>query len=308
MVCLAVAVLFSSCDPDAMSGDGNWWTRMDLAPGIKTITEVSGENTVTYEFDKQGRQIAYKSKWYEEETTYNSEGLITKFVTKTLNESGVAEHTTTTIYTYGGANKDRYLPRELMGGRVMHLNHIGLLPGLTKIQTIVDKDTATVEYSFEGDILTAKGTGKSEWDKFETTCEYKGAYPNKSDGELEFMGPIEYYENGMFKSYREGFKDEVGTITTDRTTTYKNFKDKLNLAEKEVEIYSDGSRETRTSTYDEYGNLTEEKREYDGNTEYTRCTYEYDKKGVWIVMNAKNIAYDGREYNPYTITRTIKYY
>ena len=314
MVCLLATALFSACGPDGVGGDGNWWTRMELATGIKSITEVSNDSEITYQYDKTGRLVRCLSKWYDETTTYDADGLITKLVSKTLDENGAVSYTHTTTFTYGSANKDRFLPRNTMGNRIMHLDHVGLLPGLVKVESNDNGSISTVEYSIKGDILTAKGTGKEEWDNFEATCEYKGAYPNKADGEYEFMGPIDYYENGMFKSYTEGFKDDNGTVTTTRTTTYKNFDNKLNLMDKMVETYSDGGKSTTTCTYDKYGNLTKELREYrpvDSNnntTEYSDYTYEYDSKGAWTKMTVSNVANDGKVYYTSTVTRTIEYY
>ena len=199
-----------------------------------------------------------------------------------------------------------------MGGRVMHLDHVGLLPGLVKIETDSNGEKTVVEFSFKGDVLTIKGSGKNEWDNFESTCEYAGAYPNKSKGEYEFMGPVTYYDNGMIKSYREGFLDEQGNITTDRTTTYKNFENRLNLPEKMVETFQGGGKSTVTSTYDKYGNLLKETNEYQDadshNTETYECSYEYDNKGMWTKMTSKRVANDGQVYNQMTVTRTIVYY
>ena len=286
MVCLAAAVLFSACGPEGLGGDGNWWTRSELATGIKTITtKYDNGSPEVSNYDKDGRLVSITSEWNDETFTYNADGLITQSVYKTKNGQGEVTYTSTTTYTYGAANKDRYLPRDVMGGRVMHLDHVGLLPGLTRVEFNYDGRLSAIDYSFKGDVLTIKGTGQDEYDNYETTCEYAGAYPNKADSKYEFMGPISYYDNGMFKSYREGFKDDQGKITTDRTTTYKNFDNKLNLPEKMVESYDGGGVMTTTYTYDKYGNPTKELRVYkdaDGtNTEYSTWAYEYDSKGMW---------------------------
>ena len=317
MVCLAAAVLFSACGPEGLGGDGNWWTRSGLATGVKTITSQFDNGTPEVSnYDKDGRLVSITSEWYDETYTYNADGLITKSVYKTKNGQGEVTHTNTTTYTYSDANKDRYLPRDVMGGRVMHLDHVGLLPGLAKVEFNYNGRLSAIEYSFKGDILTIKGTGQDEYDNYETTCEYAGAYPNKSEGQYEFMGPISYYDNGMFKSYREGFKDDQGKITTDRTTTYKNFDNKLNLPEKMVEEFVESGVSTTTYTYDKYGNVIKELRVYhdsDGdNTEYTECTYEYDSKGMWTKCQSRNVrvvpGQTDEVYNSYTVTRTIVYY
>ena len=316
MFCLAAAVLFTACGPDAFDGDGNWWTRMNMATGVKSITEVStyegGSSTTTYEYDKAGKLVKLMDEWNEEVYTYNADGLIAKFV-QTSKGAGGSNATYSRTYTYGDANKDRYLPRQVMGGGMpMHLDRAGLLPGLVKIETDSNGEKTVIEFSFKGDVLTIKGTGKNEWDNYETTCEYAGAYPNKAQNQYEFMGPITYYENGMIKSYREGFLDEEGAITTDRTTTYKNFENKLNLQEKMVEVFTGGGQTTVTRTYDKYGNLIKELNEYQDadshNSEYLECSYEYDNKGMWTKMTSKWVNNNGQVYNQSTVTRTIVYY
>lgn len=314
MVCFAAAVLFSACGPEGMGGDGDWWNRTNMAEGVKTITENPGtDNEYVYNYDKDGRLISTKSKWYEETTTYDKDGLPVTITQKSYND-GKVTGTTTVTYTYGGANKDRFLPRDLMGQTVFHLNHIGLLPGITKIVKDTDGNKVTIDYTFKGDVLTVKSTGKGEYDNFETTCQYDGAYPVSSDGEWQAMGPNTYYDNGMFKTYVESFKNDQGAISQVRTTTYKNIDNKLNLEEKTVETYAEGGKSTWTFSYDKYYNLTKELREYRpadptfNNTEYSEYTYEYDSKGMWTTMHGRNVGNDGKEYNPYTITRTITYW
>lgn len=313
MVCLAAAGLFSACGPNGTGGEGNWWSRTAMAEGVKSIVENPGtDNEVTYNYDKDGRLISFKNQWQEETTTYDSEGRPVTITQKYISD-GKTTSTSTVTYTYGAANKDRFLPRDLMGQSVFHLNHIGLLPGITKIEKDRDGDKVTIEYTFKGDVLTAKSTGSGEYENFETTCQYSGAYPVSSDGEYQSMGPNTYFDNGMFKTYVESFKNE-GKVTQTRTTTYKNVDNLWNLEEKMVEVYSEGGKSTWTYTYDSHNNLIKELREYRpgdpsfNNTEYTEYTYEYDAKGMWTTMHVRNVANDGKEYNPYTSTRTIVYY
>ena len=314
MVCLAATVLFSACGPDGVGGDGDWWSRTAMAKGVKTIIENPGtDNEFVYNYDKDGRLTSYKNTWFEETTTYDSDGRPVTITQKNYN-NGQVDGTTTITYTYGGANKDRFLPRELMGQSIFHLNHIGLLPGITKIVTDYNGSKTTIEYTFKGDVLTAKSTGPDEYDNFECTCQYDGAYPVSSDSEYQAMGPNTYYDNGMFKTYVESFKYE-GKITQTRTTTYKNVDNLWNLEEKMVEVYSDGGgQQTWTYTYDKYNNLIKELREYRSSdptfnsTEYSEYTYEYDSKGMWTKMTVRNVGSDGKEYNPYTTTRTVTYW
>ena len=315
MVCFAAAVLFSACGPEGMGGDGDWWNRTNMAKGVKTIVENPGtDSEIIYNFDKDGRLISEKNTWYEETTTYDSDGRPVTITQKNYYEGKVTS-TLTITYTYGDANKNRFLPRDMMSGTVFHLNHIGLLPGITKIvKDYGEGNATTIEYSFKGDVLTVKGSGKDEYENYECTCQYDGAYPVSSESDWSKMGPNVYYDNGMFKTYVESYKDEKGTITQVRTTNYKNVENKLNLEEKTVETYSEGGKTTYTYTYDKYYNLTKELREYRptdptfNNTEYSEYTYEYDSKGMWTTMHGRNVANDGKEYNPYTITRTITYW
>ena len=312
MVCFAAAVLFSACGPEGLGGDGDWWSRTAMAKGVKTIIENPGtDNEMVSNYDKDGRLISTKNAWYEESITYDSDGRPVTITQKNYNEGKVTS-TTTITYTYGGANKDRFLPRDLMGQTIFHLNHIGLLPGITKIEKDYDGSKTTIEFTFKGDVLTAKSTGKDEYDNFECTCQYDGAYPVSSDGEWQAMGPNTYFENGMFKTYVESFKYE-GKITSTRTTTYKNVDNLWNLEEKMVEVYADGGgQQTWTYTYDKYNNMTKETRVYvdatSTNTEFSEFTYEYDSKGMWTTMHVRNVGNDGKEYNPYTATRTITYW
>ena len=313
MVCLAATVLFSACDKDG-GLDGNWWYRNDLQTGIKKIVETSSYGTVTtYEYDRVGRLISQKSDYYEEQYTYNADGLPVSIVRKTLS-NGTVTSTGSTKYTYSKDNEGRFVPRQLMGTGIFHLNHVGLLPGLSKIEEDHGDGLETIVFTFNGDVMTATSTGAQDYQTFVITCQYNGAYPNTSKGDYQTMGPITYFENGMFKSYRECFLDDDNSIATERVTTYKNFKDIMNLEEKTVDTYKDGSKSTTTCTYDDHGNVIKELREYRpvdpafNNTEYAECSYEYDSKGNWTKVSGRNVGNDGQVYNPYTTTRTIEYY
>lgn len=310
---VALCAMICSCDKDG-GLDGNWWYRNDLQTGIKKIVETSSYGYITtYEYDRVGRLTAEKSEYYESTYSYNADGLLVSIANKTLSD-GTVTTTGSTKYTYSKDNEGRFVPKSLMGTGIFHLDHVGLLPGLSKIEEDHGDGLQTIVFTFDGDVMTATSTGSQDYQKFTSTCQYSGAYPNTSKGEYQTMGPISYFDNGMFKSYRESFLDDNGKVISTRTTTYKNFNDKLNLPEKDVDQYEDGGKSTTTYTYDSYGNVTKELREYRpvdpsfNNTEYSECSYEYDSKGNWTKASGRTVGNDGQVYNPYTVTRTIEYY
>lgn len=310
----AVVLCFAACEKDPLEGGSdNWWYRNGFeTAGIKTIEE----DNLTTTFDQKGRPIATKSQYEETSITYNAEGLPSKI--EIINyENGIVSDKTTQTFEYGNAGK--FCPMAMGPGFVFHTFELGLVPGLSKIiWSTQSSGTITMDYKFNGDKLTIHTSGgNSGADYKDVVFEYKGAYPYQMNGEMEYLGPLTYQENGMFDVYVEGFIDTDSKVKTmERTKTVsKSFPNKM-LPEKEVSKYYNApegtlyNTETITYTYNEHGDCTKEVvtntcEHCDSVT--TEVSYEYDSKGNWTKASSTSYL-NGKQFNSYSRSRVITYY
>lgn len=304
---LAATLCLVSCNKDDFADENtNWWYRSQLGPkGVKSITDDYG-NTTTY--NQNGTVASEKHEGYEAKFTYNKDGLLTESNSKQV----INGKTITSVWKFEYNNKGKFVPRPMGVGSIFHVYLLGLVPDLSKV-TIQDSEdgNCVMEYTFSGDKMTMTTTGGAYGPYEPVVVEYKGNYPNSSETDMEFFGPITYQENGMFDTYTEGFINE-GQKTTTRTFHVLKGRNDMMLTEKMVDI-SWGETSTDTYTYNEHGDqiLSESVTAHEKSKSET--TYEYDSKGNWIKAEWVHSYYDtsaGKwvERNRSTQTRKIEYY
>jgi hypothetical protein len=314
-ILLISTVLFIACDPDE-TGEGNgkvknyWesnaWVRMQLRGKVKSVTEISDyhgsfNNTSTH-FNNQGFITKITSST-DGQTTHETNYYYNKLgqLEKEINESKNSRSADTTFYTYDTHGK-------YVINSTFHIHETGLTPNLKSIRTIGDYLT---EYTFEGDELLIIGTSiyDDELSKDTTIVQYNGKYPVGTTTEWSFVENMQFYPNGMFKQYSEGF---YGTDFRD-TRTY-HFHDDNEFLRKKSATYTStgdyGSTSSFTYTYNDKKDLTEVK-EMSGDIvasieEY--FDYTYDDKNNWTSRKQRT-KYDGGEWiTGYIETREIVYW
>ena len=326
LLILAALFSFAACEdePNGENGENanaNYWYRHGFVTGgIKSVTEYSFTET----FDEKGRPTGSYSENQKSTITYGDNGLPSKIVDEYTGSDEVKEVKTTT-YEYKN-DMNTFFPRPFSTGMFFHLDHAGLVPGLSKVTWVTkvgDKEDAPIVsvFTLSGNKLTIHTDGEFFGEPFDDVeFEYKDGYPLSTKDDREFLGPFTYQKDGRFDQYIEGFTDEeTGDITMKRTRTYsKSFKYAM-LPEKEVSLYynvgesTPWDTETITFKYDDKGNLLEETSTHTAEySETGKTTYEYkfDSKGNWTECTGTHVVVGKPEIEPntWTRTRTIEYY
>lgn len=305
----ATAVIaFQSCDKsdsdDSQEGSEttNWWYRTGVVSGgIKSISD----GYTTENFDDKGRLTSTVSPYSNTQYEYNSSGLISRIAE--LDPSDVDKVLEERIFEYG--NPGKFIPNLMGPGHMFHINETGLIPGLSKIKYkyATGNNNCEVDFKFEGDNLLAILSYPGFPNCDTTIVKYQGDYPYEYSNGWEFIGPITYYSNGMFKEYREGFISS-GEVSTDRRYYYME-SNKYMLLEKFTEKI-EGTSST-TYTYDDKGNPVSSVYTFPTGKvgSVTNYSYEFDSKGNWIKRSSTFQDGEGQETGPGIVeTREISYW
>ena len=303
---LAAAFCLVSCEKDPLADENsNWWYRSQLGPkGVKSITDEYGNVT---NFNQNGTIASEKGDNYQASYKYSKDGTLTESTTVETYD----KKTITTTYKFEYNNKGKFIPRPMNPGFIFHVFELGLVPDLSKvIINSSDYGECVMTYTFNGDKMTMTTTGGPYGPYDPVVVEYKGNYPNYSENDMEYFGPITYQENGMFDTYTEGFFTE-GVKSTVRTFYVKKGLNDMMLTEKMVDV-SWGETTTDTYTYNEHGDPTLSETSSSYGKSKTEYTYEYDAKGNWVKTIGKVSSYTELtgwiKVNEWTNTRTIEYY
>jgi len=218
---------------------------------------------------------------------------------KEINESKNSRSADTTFYTYDTHGK-------YVINTTFHINETGLTPNLKSIRY---GHGYLSEYIFKGDDLWIISTSQydNEVHKDTSIVQYNGKYPVSTTDEWSFVENMQFYPNGMFKQYSEGF---YGDDYRD-TRTYYYHDDNEFLRMKSATYINTGNWEsTRSFTYNDKKDLTEVK-EMSGDIvasieEY--FDYTYDDQNNWTSRKQRT-KYDGGEWiTGYIETREIVYW
>lgn len=303
----ATAVIaFQSCDKsdsdDSQDGSEttNWWYRTGVVSGgIKSISD----GYTTENFDDKGRLTSTVSPYSKTLYEYNSSGLIARIAELDPSNDDVLEER---IYEYG--NPGKFIPNLMNPGHLFHINQTGLIPGLSKIKYkyATGNNNCEVDFKFEGDNLLAILSFPGTPNRDTTIVKYQGDYPYEYSNGWEFIGPITYYSNGMFKEYREGFISS-GEVSTDRRYYYMESNKYMLLAKSTETSY--GTTSTTEYTYDDKGNTVRSVYSNGENKSITEFSYEFDSNGNWTKCTETSKDGEGQEIGPGMVqTRVIEYW
>ncbi len=300
LVLVALAFTFSSCDPTTDdNATKNYWeqnslVRLQLKGKVKTVTEV-GYDTETTQFNENGfiTSMSQTGTGYSNVTTYTY--LATGELNKTVTVStGSNSSTNTTTYEYDTHGK-------YVASFAMHLYEAGLVPNLKAIINTGYR----MDYKFEGDNLLIISTNTVQNFKDTSIIKYSGKYPVSASDEMHFMQDITYADNGMFKTYTEGF---TGPNYRD-SRIYKFNTDAEYQLKESVSYVTVQGVETRTEseafTYNDKKDLT---KIVLGTTGVTNIVYEYDSQNNWTKRTSTSTYEGSSTPSVEVITRSIVYW
>ena len=299
---VAIAFTFSSCDPTTdENSTKNYWeqnslVRLQLKGKVKTVTETSYDTEVT-QFNENGfiTSMSQTGTGYSSSTTYTylATGELNKTVTVSTNTTSPST-TNTTTYEYDTHGK-------YVASFAMHLYEAGLVPNLKAIINTGYR----MDYKFEGDNLLIISTNTVENFKDTSIIKYSGKYPVSASDEMHFMKDITYADNGMFKTYTEGF-----TGPNYRDSRIYTFKTDAEYQLKESVSYVslqgvDTRTESETFTYNDKKDLIKIQR---GTANVTNIVYEYDSQNNWTKRTSTSTYENSTEPYVELITRSIVYW
>lgn len=309
LCCLCVVgLLLSSCDPNGLNNDtNNYWeqnalVRMHLKGKVKTVT-INEYNTEVIQFSESGlinSRTTSSTGEYASTTQITNKYSANGNLARTITETNYNSTTTKDTVEYDYGTHGKYVPH--FG---FHMWMSGLTPNLTAIISSYSR----TDFVFKGNNLLMIITNYSTSKKDTTTFAYNGKYPVSTETSWSFVENLTYADNGMFKTYTEGFKNE-----NNRTTRVYTFKadSEFQLLDSESETYVDNSNPANNSssitsyTYNEEKDIIKMTR-----GEYTEeyINYVYDAKGNWTSrqLKSRNDASSAWTTNN-PVTRTIVYW
>ena len=310
LLTIIAGAAFNACFSNkATSPDSiNWWFRNGMVSGdIKSID--FGFYTAYY--DKNGREIHFKSSVDETFNEYDSDGLLTKETRIDIDRGDTIVEET--VYEYN--NKGKFvqpLLNDVEG--FAYFNYDYLIPDLSRVVMTTTRNgemthSGEINYEFHGDRMLRIHFGHNNTNRDTTVVIYKGDYPYECTRDKYCFGPVSYQENGMFSEFRRVFKNYDGSTNREVTINYRNINGRM-LPDKEVVNDSFSGTRTIYYTYDDKGNpIREIIFRADDTPEIAEYSYVFDSKGNWTQKTSMFTDPDGNQLGkPRTETRTIEYW
>lgn len=305
---LIAACLFSACDTGTggTNGTTNYWRSNALTQlGLKGSVQSMTANSSVSNFNAAGNLSSQTSTNSQSSTTYTYEG---GFLVSATSSYGEGQPSTIT-YEYN--NTGKYIPKN-----PFHLYMTGLVPALSAViaenyrsdYTFHGNDLWIVNSMIEGTVVTPSDT---------TIMHYSGNYLSSYTGRYDFLENLTYADNGMFRTYSEGFYG-VGYRDT-RTYTFVNTTERMLVATQTSTNTSQNNSSSGLITYTYNSHLdlltvvdnssstyNNEVMEYSSEQEYS--DYVYDSHGNWTSRKYRN-KYNQQGWSDYqTETRSFVYY
>jgi hypothetical protein len=297
-------IFLCSCNSDVVNNSSknyweqNAWVRMQLKGKVKTLTvnDISGTKVIQfYENGLISTETNTGTGYSSVSTnTYSSDGQLAKTVTVSSNQ-GSASTTGTVTYEY--ASHGRYIP-----AYAMHMYDIGLTLNLKA----VINDWGRTDYTFNGDNLYIITSNTVSSVKDTSIIKFSGKYPESITTSWSFGRNISYADNGMFKTYTEGF---YGTgYEESRAYVFKTDEEYL-LKESVTSVNTLGTATTtsvQTYTYNDKKDLI---KIVEGENVEEYINYVYDTSGNWTSRTHRS-KYAGSTTvtTDDPVTRTIVYW
>ena len=233
-------------------------------------------NGYEIDYDQQGHMIRNKIDTLESRFEVNELGYTLSQIIKNVETGELISECT---YEYD--NPGKYMPQDI-GTSILDFDLYGYLPHLSKVISSNNNVRTTYEYKFEGDNMLYITTVEGEPYSDTIYVKYNGAYPLEFSNGNDFVGPITYYENGMFKEYKKGtINPETGKAVSESHYKYIQVKDFMCLEEL-IEV-ADSITSTTKYTYNEIGNeIREEYSSTSGESHIYETSYKYDQRGNFI--------------------------
>jgi len=297
---VSILMLFTSCEPNAIDGDSNYWNsstliRLHLNGKVKTLTSSNGIQTDSYNQDGFITKSVYTSTDGTSTTTYNYAS--TGELTSTDFVSTIGEGASySTNYEYG--NTGKYV--------VQHPFHIMMSGLVPELKSSVNQ-WGRMDYVFNGNTMLLITTSVSDGITYKDTATvlYSGKYPTSLTTTGSFAKDMTYASNGMFLTYTEGFQ---GTGYYDERKYYFKPDNKFMLTDSVVHNSTNeyGSNHSATKyTYDSKKNVIKEE-SASGTYDYS---YVYDSNDNWTSKTTKYKSAGSSTWgSPDTETRSIIYW
>ena len=305
---IAITVM-NSCTKAPDSDSTNWWFRNGVqSGGIKSIDY----GFYKHNFDKNGREISFKSSANEMLNEYDSDGLLVRETRIDIDRGDTIIEET--LFEYN--NKGKFV-QPLLDGDVegfAYFDYDYLIPDLSRVIMTTTRNgemthSGEINYEFRGDRMLRIIFGHYNNNRDTTVVLYKGDYPYECTRDKFCFGPVSYQENGMFSEFRRVFKNYDGSTNREVTLSYRNING-LMLVDKRCVIDSFSGTETIYYAYDDKGNpIRDIIFRADETPEIAEYSYVFDSKGNWIQKTETFTDFEGNQLaKPRTETRTIEYW
>lgn len=291
--------LFTSCDPNAVDGNTNYWNsstlvRLHFFDKVKTVTTDNGMYVSNFNQDGFITSTVYNSGTEVSTTTYNysKDGVLTTMDFAVTGGTSIGYST-----TYEYANTGKYIVHS-----PFHLQMDGLIPNLSSISNKM----GTTTYTFSGNVMTMITVSGSAGMFYNDTAKvtYNGSYPASITHGTNYVKNMKFASNGMFTSYNEGFSGDYASDTK----FYFKADNTFMLVDSMVQnTVSNGitTKMVKKYTYDSNKNVTLE----ESPTNSTKYEYVYDSHKNWTTKTTRYKYQGATEWGaPYTETRTLTYW
>ena len=301
--------IMNSCTKAPDSDSTNWWFRNGVqSGGIKSIDY----GFYKHNFDKNGREISFKSSANEMLNEYDSDGLLVRETRIDIDRGDTIIEET--LFEYN--NKGKFV-QPLLDGDVegfAYFDYDYLIPDLSRVIMTTTRNgemthSGEINYEFRGDRMLRIIFGYYNSNRDTTVVLYKGDYPYECTRDKFCFGPVSYQENGMFSEFRRVFKNYDGSTNREVTLSYRNING-LMLVDKRCVLDSFSGTETIYYAYDDKGNpIRDIIFRADETPEIAEYSYVFDSKGNWIQKTETFTDFEGNQLaKPRTETRTIEYW
>lgn len=293
-------VLFTSCDPNAIDGNSNYWNsstlvRLKLNGHVKILTQNNGSQIDEFNLDGYITKSVYTTTDFSSTTIYNyaPSGELTSIDFSSTGGKGV-DYSTNFLYNVNG----KYVLQNQY-----HLLVDALVPNLKS----VSNQFSRTDYVFDGNtmLLIYSYTAESIPHHDTTYVAYSGKYPVSLSSANNFVNDITYATNGMFLSYTSG---NQGEGYYNESNYYFKPNDKFLLIDSVVHNSTNQSITSRTVDkyiYDDKNNVIYEE-SFSSNYEYS---YVYDSLDNWTSKTTRYKPKDTTTWGaPTTETRVITYW
>ena len=293
-----------SCDTETTGDSSNYWTRnalthLKLRGSVKTLTQ----SERVYNFNTEGNLSSQDVNGNE--TFYH---YVDGKMVRSISYYSGSEIGDTILCEY--ANVGKFIPRN-----TFHLFEDGLVPALSAVIS----SQGRTDYDFHGSNLWIVYSTKvrNELVPMDTAVvAFSGNYPASYSNGSAFINNMTYANNGMFRTYNEGFLYPESSSTT--AYSFLSNDTYLLMSSRVLTFTGSYNNEISTTSYtynSRFDVLTEtyvssyingdEQSSYQSETEYS--DYVYDSNGNWTSRKMRSKNQD--VWSAYqTETRGFEYY